>query len=77
MVAKYQCQISGCNSSPVFKATRKDVLLELMKVSKVLQETITTSTIRKRNVDEFIKLLIKEKEVKDEEKVNNYEEDEE
>ncbi|XP_057443226.1 uncharacterized protein LOC130735143 [Lotus japonicus] len=33
------------------------VLAELMEVSKTLQETITSFTIRKRNVDRFIKEL--------------------
>ncbi|KAI5442932.1 hypothetical protein KIW84_011823 [Lathyrus oleraceus] len=59
-------QTIGGNSSPVSKTTKKDVLLELMEVSKALQMTITSSTIRKRNVEKLIKMLTKEKNVKGE-----------
>lgn len=59
IVTKYQGEVIGGKYSPVSKATRKDVLLELIKVSKALQETIITSTTRKRNVDGLIKMLNK------------------
>lgn len=49
----------------VSKATKGDVLHELMEVSKALQETITSSTIGKKKVDELIMLLTNEE---DEEK---------
>lgn len=38
-----------------------------MKVTKDLKETITTSTIRKVNVDGLLKMLTKEKEAEEEE----------
>lgn len=66
MMTKNQDQATGENSSPASKATIKDVLLELMEVSKTLQETITTSTVRKRNMDGLIKMLSKEKEGEEE-----------
>ncbi|CAK8577756.1 unnamed protein product [Lathyrus sativus] len=75
LVTKYQGETTGGNSSLVFKATRKDALLELMEVSKILQEIIAASIIRKRNVDELIKMLTKEKDIKDEEKANSEEEE--
>ncbi|XP_050888628.1 uncharacterized protein LOC127093769 [Lathyrus oleraceus] len=56
-------------SSPASKATRKNMLSELMEVSKALQETITPSTIKKRSVDGLIKILTKENDVEDEDKV--------
>lgn len=40
-----------------------------MEVSNNLQETITASTIRKRNVNELMKMMTKEKDVEDEEKL--------
>lgn len=46
-----------------------------MEVSKALKETITTSFIKKRNVGGLMKMLTTEKEVKDEEKDNNKEEE--
>ncbi|KAI5440691.1 hypothetical protein KIW84_010244 [Lathyrus oleraceus] len=55
-------QTDGGNSSPVSKTTRTDVLLELMEVSKAMQETITANTIRKRHVVGLIKMMSKEKE---------------
>lgn len=36
------------------KATKEDVLHELMEVSKALQVTITSSTTRKNKVDDLI-----------------------
>lgn len=72
---KNQGQTSSGNSSLVSKSIRKDVLLELMEVSKALQETIYTSTIRKRNVDGLIKMLPKEKEA-DAEEYDSEEEEE-
>lgn len=73
VVIKHHGQTGGANSSPISKFKRKDVLLELVEVSKSLQEIITTSTIGKRNMDRSIKMLTKEKkvEVEDEEKPNN------
>lgn len=66
MVTKHKCQAAGGNSSLVSKGTLRDVLLELMEVSKALQETITVSTIRKRNMDDLIKMMTKKKEVGEE-----------
>lgn len=60
-MVKHHVQTTGGNSYPVSKATRNDVLLELMEVLKALQETITASTIKKRHVDELIKMLSNEK----------------
>lgn len=75
IMTKHQGQVANGNSSPIFKATRKDVLLKLMEVSKDLQETNMASTIRKRNVDELIKMLTKEKEAEEEEEADSEEED--
>ncbi|CAI8605947.1 unnamed protein product [Vicia faba] len=63
------------NSSPVTKSTRKDVLLELMEVSKAMQETLNASTIRKRNVDRLIKMWTKEKYIEEEEEFDSEEEE--
>lgn len=49
------------------KATKKDVLSELMKISKALQETIIASIVREKNVDGLTKMLSNEKEAKEEE----------
>ena len=45
----------GRISPPVSKATRKDVLSELMEVSKSLKEIITKSRIRKKKMDRLNK----------------------
>lgn len=70
IMVKHHGQTVGGISSPTSKATRKDVLSELMEVSKALQETITPSTIKKRSVDGLIKILTKENDVEDEDKVD-------
>lgn len=75
MGTKHQGQSVGGNSSTISKATIKYVFLELMEVSRALQEIITTSTTRKRNVNGLIKMLTQEKDVKDEEKANSEEEE--
>ncbi|KAI5394588.1 hypothetical protein KIW84_061286 [Lathyrus oleraceus] len=77
IMAKHHGQTVSGSSSLVSKATRKDVLYELMEVSKALQVTITSSTIRKRSVDGLIKMLNKENDVKDEDEDDNEEEEEE
>ncbi|KAI5422651.1 hypothetical protein KIW84_045907 [Lathyrus oleraceus] len=66
MVTKHKCQAAGGNSSLVSKGTLRDVLLELMEVTKALQETITVSTIRKRNMDDLIKMMTMKKEAGEE-----------
>lgn len=43
---------------PLFSSSRSHVLLELMEVSKTLQEVITTSTFHKNKVDETIKIMV-------------------
>lgn len=48
-----------------------------MEVLKVLQETITSSTTRKGNVDKLIEMITKEKDVEGKEKPDNDEEEEE
>jgi hypothetical protein len=54
-------------STPLTKSSKNEVLAELVEVSKVLSETIKSSTIREMNVDNLIKLMTKEQEDKDEE----------
>ncbi|KAK2402321.1 hypothetical protein QL285_051853 [Trifolium repens] len=44
-------------SSPLPRANKKDVLAELMQISKTLGETIKTSTARKQHVDNLIKSI--------------------
>lgn len=66
MAKKIQCEVVGGNSSPLSKAIRNDMLVELMEVSKAPIETIVARTIRKRNMDGLIKILTNEKEAKDE-----------
>lgn len=51
--------------SSMSKATKEDILHELFEVSKGLQATITSSTIGKKKVDDWIMLLMNEE---DEEK---------
>lgn len=68
-IPKVMVKHQGKSYSPISKSMRKDVLLELMEVSNNLQETITASTIRKRNVNELMKMMTKEKDVEDEEKL--------
>ncbi|XP_058747186.1 uncharacterized protein LOC131620197 [Vicia villosa] len=63
VVRRYQGQSVYGNSSPLSNSTRKDVLVELIEVSKFLHKTIRESTIRKKNMDELIKMMTKEKEV--------------
>lgn len=46
-----------------------------MEVSKALQETNTSSTIKKMNVDVFIEMLTKEKDAKKEEDDSEKEEE--
>ena len=75
VVTKHQGQTIGGNFSLVSKATRKDVLLEVIKVSKALQETITASTIKKRIVDGLIKMLSKEEKVEEDKSVCEEEEE--
>lgn len=72
---KHRGQTSGRISSPISKAIRKYVFLELMEVSKALQETNTSSTIKKMNVDVFIEMLTKEKDAKKEEDDSEKEEE--
>lgn len=55
-MVKLQGQTIGETSYPLSKSIRNDMLLKLIKVSKALQEIITTSTI-KRNVNGLIKML--------------------
>lgn len=74
VMTKHQGQIVGGNSPLVSKETRKGVLLELIKVSKAMKETITASTIKKWNMDGLIKILTNEKDVEDEEKSKSREE---
>lgn len=74
MVTKHQDQSDVGNSSPLYKSTINDVLLELMEVLKSLQETIRASTIRKNNMDELIRILTKEKEAEEEEEIDGEEE---
>lgn len=62
IMVKHRDQTIGGSSSPVSKATIKDVLLELMEVSKCLQETITAIIIRKKKADGLIKIMNKKKE---------------
>lgn len=62
IMVKYQGQSASENSSPISKATIKYVLLGLIEVSKYLQETIISSTIRKRNFDGLIIMFSKKKE---------------
>ncbi|KAI5427904.1 hypothetical protein KIW84_033073 [Lathyrus oleraceus] len=76
VVTKYQDRYVVGNSSTLSKSTKKDVFLELMQVSKAIQETITTSTIRKKNMDNLIKMLTMEKEIEKEEEVGSEEEEE-
>lgn len=76
MVTKYQDRYVVGNTSTLSKSTKKDVFLELMQVSKAIQETITTSTIRKKNMDNLIKMLTMEKEIEEEEEVGSEEEEE-
>lgn len=75
VVKKHQVEAIVGDYSPVSITTIKDVLLDLIEVSKALQETITASTIRKKNVDGFIKMLTKEKEVEGEKKTDSEEEE--
>ncbi|KAI5421847.1 hypothetical protein KIW84_045330 [Lathyrus oleraceus] len=63
LVTKYQDQSVVGNSYQLSKSTKKDVFLELMEVSKALQETFDVSTIRKKNMDNFIKMMTMEMEV--------------
>jgi hypothetical protein len=44
-------------SSSLPRANKKDVLAELMQISKTLGETIKTSTTRKQHVDNLIKSI--------------------
>lgn len=74
-MVKHQGQTPGGSSSLVSKATKKDVLLELIEVSKSMQETISASTTKKKKVDELIKILNKERET--DEKTYDSEEKEE
>lgn len=71
VVTKHQDQSTDGNSSPLSISTRNDVLLDLMEVSKALQETIKSITIRKNNVDNMIKMVTKEKEVEEEEEADS------
>ncbi|KAI5439425.1 hypothetical protein KIW84_024993 [Lathyrus oleraceus] len=75
IMVKYQGQSASENSSTISKATIKYVLLELIEASKYLQETIISSTIRKKNVDGLIIMFYKKKEAYEEEAF--YEEEEE
>ncbi|KAK2381627.1 hypothetical protein QL285_069218 [Trifolium repens] len=44
-------------SGSMLRANKKDVLAELMQISKTLGETIKTSTVRKQHVDNLIKSI--------------------
>lgn len=43
---------------PMFGTARRNVLLELMQVSKFLQKVIMASTTHKNIVDEMIKMMV-------------------
>lgn len=75
IIVKHHGQTDG-NSSPVSKASIKDVLLELREVSKAMHETITASTIRTRNVDGIFKMLTQENDVDEENEADGEEEEE-
>lgn len=75
IMVKHQGQTVGENSSYLSKATKKDVLYELMEVSKDLQATISASTTKKKKVDELTNLMTNEKEGEDEEEVDSEKEE--
>lgn len=60
MVPQHQTQAAGGSSALISKSTINNVLLELMEESKSLQDTITSSTIRKKKIDALISLIKKE-----------------
>ena len=65
VVPRIKTHVTSWTFSSVSRAIKEDVLHELMEVSKALQATITSSTIRKMKVDDLIMLLTNEE---DEEK---------
>lgn len=72
---KLQVLTYGGTFSPVSRATRNEVLQELMKILKSMKEKITANTIRKNNVDALIKTMNNEEEI-DGETTNSEEEEE-
>ncbi|CAI8590816.1 unnamed protein product [Vicia faba] len=60
VVPRNKSHAASGDFSSMSKSTKEDVLHELMEVSKTLQATITSSTIRKNKVDDFIMLLTHE-----------------
>jgi hypothetical protein len=71
MINNMNYEESVGTSAPLPKGTKKEVLTELMKISKSLGETIRVSTIRKIHVDNLIKQLTKGQKV-EEQKIESY-----
>lgn len=76
MVSRNPDKVVDGNSSPLSKSTKKDGLLKLKEVSKSLEETIRSSTLRKKNMDRLIKMMSKEEDVLGEKKVGSEEDQE-
>lgn len=57
VMPKHKGQIIGGNSSPIAKHTMTNVLLVLKETSTDLQDTITSCSLRKQEVDELINLI--------------------
>ncbi|KAI5385329.1 hypothetical protein KIW84_072070 [Lathyrus oleraceus] len=74
VMLKHKGQIIGGNSSPIAKPTRTNVLLVLKETSTDLQDTITSSSLRKQEVDELISLMKNGNNVATEEAVEDEEE---
>ena len=73
VVSRNQDKAADGNSSPLSKSTKMDIMLELKEVSKALEETIWSSTLREKNVDRLIKIIPKEDDVVEEEEAGNVE----
>lgn len=71
VVAKHHGHTTDGICSPISKALRKYVLFEMMEASHALQDTITTSTFRKKNIYVLTKKLTKEKDDEDAKEVDN------
>lgn len=60
MVPRNKIHVASESFSFVSKATKEDDVYELMEVTKILQATLTSSTIKKKKVDGLVMLLTNE-----------------
>lgn len=58
-LSRHQRHAAGEKYFPLYKATRKDMMLKLEKITKDLQVSIVFSTLRKKKVNDLLNKLTK------------------